>query len=138
MFNCVVFMFRAGDYVLGLSVWKLDVCSELVLTLGVYCILLLLYTISYIIYYTLLLIFSSSLLFLPSLLLIILFPSILLLSSSLLLFPVYSSQSFSFKVYVSAFGYTYLYSFTIFQDNPLLIYFPFFSHFLLPSSSPNF
>ena len=48
--------------------------------------------------------------------------------SSYLLFSSPNSPFFSpissFKVYVSAFGYPYLYSFTIFRDNPLLIYLP--------------
>ena len=41
------------------------------------------------------------------------------------LFSVYSFPSFPIILYVSVLTYTYLYSFTIFQDNPLLIYLPF-------------
>ena len=43
-------------------------------------------------------------------------------------------SNISFKVYVSVLTSTYLYSFTIFKDNPLLIYLPFFLSFPISSS----
>ena len=58
------------------------------------------------------------------------------------LFPISSSNPsltllfspISFILYVSVLPYTYLYSFTIFKDNPLLIYLPFFLSFPISSS----
>ena len=118
---------------------KVDVrclCFVLVIDVWCYITIIILYIILFLFY---LILYSS-----PLLIYLLFFPSSsyssIFLSFLLPLLPFFSflflpiPLRLSFPEYVSALTYGYLYSFTIFQDNPLLIYLPFFSPNLLIQS----